>query len=143
MAVLGKEINLKNEGCVAVEHLDGYEKQYARNLWRSVLCYRGFCATPNHAIIMNGKYTSLRNECQNSNKCSVEQRWVNNLRIVSNRYAVVKHDIIITPYDYRFPKFITWIVQCSQELFPSSLLPLIMVIILIKEQLPRILTNKK
>ncbi len=52
-----------SEGCVAAEHLKGYSLQHKTNLWRGVLCSRGFCATPNHAIIVGGKLTSLKKLC--------------------------------------------------------------------------------
>lgn len=39
-----------NEGCFAVEHLDGFVLQHPKHLMRPVLWANGFCATPNHAI---------------------------------------------------------------------------------------------
>lgn len=52
-----------NEGCVAVEHLRRYVMQYYWNLRRTVLSYNNFCATPNHAIIFDGEYTSIKRLC--------------------------------------------------------------------------------
>lgn len=52
-----------NEGCVAVEHLKGYALQNRYDSSRPVLCFREFCATPNHPLIIHGKYTSMKIIC--------------------------------------------------------------------------------
>ena len=105
----------KNEGCVAVEHLRGCVLQHRRHLLRPVLCGRGFCATPNHAIIVNGKLTSMAHLCtQGGWSCLRTQRRVNNLKISSNTRAFAGN-ITITPYDIRFPVIATWIVQILED----------------------------
>lgn len=110
----------KNEGCVAVEHLKGYALQHQYDLIRPVLCFEGFCATPNHALIIHGKYTSMKRMCDKdgewSGRCDADERRVNNLRLVYGRRAKYNTNIIITPYDIRFPKAAVWIVQISQEI---------------------------
>lgn len=107
-----------NEGCVAIEHLEGYHLQHSTHLLRSVLCWNEFCSTPNHAIIVAGKYTSIGKLCQSGawKNCRKEFKLVNNLRIVRNSYAALKsRDIIITAFDVRFPRVLTWAVQLVQE----------------------------
>lgn len=114
-----------NEGCVAVHHLSGYVLQHRTNLIRPVLCSRGFCATPNHAILLRGVLTSMRNLCGSSEwKCVNALMPVNNLKVTVNRRARFSNDIIITPYDIRFPKFATWIVQILENVLEVSLMTL-------------------
>lgn len=106
----------RNEGCVAVEHLEGFVLQHRTHLLRSVLCSSGFCATPNHGIIVDGVYTSMKQLCfEGSWKCFRQIKWVNNLKVAANRRAVVSDSIIITPYDVRFPKAAIWVVQISED----------------------------
>lgn len=108
----------RNEGCVAVEHLEGYELQHPRDLRREVLCARGFCATPNHAIIVGGEYTSMRRLCGGvwTGECTKSVKLVNNLKIAANRRAVVG-DIVVTPYDIRFPIWLIWVVQILEDVW--------------------------
>jgi len=111
-----------NEGCVAVEHLTGYVLQHPAHLTRQVLCAQlggtFFCATPNHAIIVDGVMTSMKLLCA-STQCTRSVREVNNLRISSNRRAVVNQRVTITPYDMRFPKIAVWAVQLLQDALPA------------------------
>eukprot|EP00171_Calliarthron_tuberculosum_P018813 IDg18813t1 len=81
------------EGCVAVEHLHGYVLQHRQNLRRSVLCARGFCATPNHALIVRGRWTSMRRLCAEEWTCTASIRLVNNLKVSANTRAVVNDEI--------------------------------------------------
>lgn len=105
-----------NEGCVAAEHLVGLEVQHKTHLLRAVLCWRGFCATPNHGIFVYGRYTSLRKFCTLTYECTVQVRLVNNLRIFRRRRVQVTPEVAITPYDERFPWWTIWLVQSVQEL---------------------------
>lgn len=108
----------RNEGCVAIEHLEGYVLQHPTHLRRQVLCARGFCATPNHGIVVGGEYTSMRRLCGGKwlGDCSSRVTLVNNLKIAANRRAVVG-DIIVTPYDVRFPKWSIWVVQILEDIW--------------------------
>lgn len=106
-----------NEGCVAVEHLEGYVLQHAQHLMRPVLCAHEFCATPNHAIIVGGEYTSMKRLCGNTWKCSQHVMLVNNLKVTANRRARVSEHIVVTPYDIRFPKVAVWVVQIVEGLW--------------------------
>lgn len=105
----------RNEGCVAVEHLEGYVLQHAAPLRRSVLCAHGFCATPNHAIIVGGKLTSMRVLCGSEWKCVRSVKMVNNLKLAANRRAKVSELVMVTPYDLRFPKAAVWVVQIAED----------------------------
>lgn len=118
------ECKSMNEGCVAVEHLKGYVLQHPRPLRRHVLCYNGFCATPNHAIIVDGKMTSMKRMCstQASWNCYSDIKWVNNLKISANTRAVFNDHITITPYDLRFPVPLIWAVQMTQDALQLVLL---------------------
>lgn len=114
-------LTAKNEGCVAIEHLSGLKLQHSRHLQRPVLCHNGFCATPNHAILVRGVgYTSMKRECSNTGKwygeCTVDEKMVNNLRLLYHRKIRINDDITITPFDYRYPKAAVWVVQIIQEL---------------------------
>lgn len=105
-----------NEGCVAVNHLKGYVLQHHTHLLRPVLCFSGFCATPNHGIIVDGAYTSMKNLCSSGKwKCICQTKWVNNLKLAVNRRAVISEHFIITPYDVRFPKVAIWAVQMLED----------------------------
>lgn len=105
-----------NEGCVAIEHLEGYVLQHATHLLRPVLCARGFCATPNHALIMNGEWTSMKRLCTNKWSCVRAVKLVNNLKLSANRRAVINEDIVVTPYDIRFPVWAVWVVQIGEDI---------------------------
>lgn len=113
-------LKAKNEGCVAIEHLAGLKLLYSRNLKRLVLCHGGFCATPNHAILVRGVgYTSMKRECSKKGKwygeCTVDKKLVNNMRLIYNRKLRINDDITITPFDFRYPKAAVWIVQIVLE----------------------------
>ncbi len=106
-----------NEGCVAIEHLEGYVLQHKQHLTRDVLCADGFCATPNHAIIVDGAYTSMKQLCNAGWKCTESVKLVNNLKVWANRRAVVNDRITVTPYDVRFPKAASWVAQAAEEVY--------------------------
>lgn len=108
----------QGEGCVAVEHLDGYILQHGTHLLRPVLCSRGFCATPNHGIIVDGVYTSMKKLCSDGSwQCIRQSKLVNNLKVAANRRAVVSDSIVVTPYDVRFPKAAIWSVQMLEDVW--------------------------
>lgn len=102
-----------NEGCVAIEHLNGYDLQHKNHLRRMVLCSSSeqFCATPNHAIIVDGKWTSMKQLCKSTWNCVRTVKLVNNLRITSHRRATISEGIILTPFDIRYPRWCVWVVQ--------------------------------
>lgn len=106
------------EGCVAVEHLLGYHLQHRNHLLRPVLCHKGFCATQNHALEVNGVITSIRAECESGRwkNCRMDSKLVNNLRIWKTSRARVNEHIVVLPYNVRVPFILTWIVQLVQEL---------------------------
>lgn len=107
-----------NEGCVAVEHLQGYIMQYFWNLRRTVLCYNDFCATPNHGIIFDGEYTSIQRLCSSGrwSPCIPKVKYVNNLRLLSNREVRFSDRLVITAYNFNFPKMLIWILQLAQDI---------------------------
>lgn len=105
-----------NEGCVAIEHLEGYALQYKKHVRRPVLCANAFCATPNHAIYVDTVYTSMKRLCATQWQCTRDVKLVNNLRIVENTRAIVSQRIIVTPYDYRVPIVLCWIAQFFFEI---------------------------
>lgn len=109
--------NKANEGCVAIEHLEGYVLQHPRHLMRPVLCANGFCATRNHAIIVDGEYTSMRRKCAKTWTCTERVMLVNNLKLAANRRARVNKHIVVTPYDIRFPKAVIWAVQMLEDVW--------------------------
>ena len=75
-------LKLMNEGCVAVEHLNGSHRLYRRHLRRSVLCGRGVCAATNHALVVDGMYTSMQTLCTEGGlACVRTTKLVNNLRM--------------------------------------------------------------
>lgn len=106
-----------NEGCVAIEHLQGYVLQHPRHLMRPVLCATGFCATKNHALIIGGEYTSMGRKCVKDWKCTKRVMLVNNLKLASNRRARVSQHVVVTPYDIRFPKIGIWVVQMLEDVW--------------------------
>lgn len=106
-----------NEGCVAIEHLQGYTLQHVNHLQRSVLCAHGFCATPNHAIIVEGEWTSMKHLCANKWDCVKSVKMVNNLKAIANSRAVFNDLITITPYDLRFPRWGVWLVQFAEDIY--------------------------
>ena len=103
-----------NEGCVAIEHLEGYVLQHAQHLKRRVLCAERFCATPNHAIIVDGKMTSMKQMCTGDWTCIEAEKLVNNLNMFVNRRAMITDHITITPYDIRFPRWCVAITQATE-----------------------------
>ncbi len=113
-----------NEGCVAIEHLHGCAVQHRVHLQRAVLCSRGFCATPNHAIIVDGIWTSMRSLCSNGWKCTEDLRLVNNLKISEATRLRIDDHIVVTPYDARFPVVIPWIVQIAEDIVAIVMLSL-------------------
>ena len=109
--------NPPNEGCIAVEHLRGAALQYRRHLTRNVLCTRGVCATPHHALIVDGVWTSLRALCALPGAaCTARTALVNNLRIASNTRHAVAPGVVATPYDVRFPCAASFVAQAALEL---------------------------
>ncbi len=118
------------EGCVAAEHLRGYVLQHDRHLWRYVLCSRGFCATPNHALIVDGTWTSMKRLCAGTWRCVATRRYVNNLRVTGNRRALVG-DIIVTPYDLRYPRWAVWVVQIAEMVLRAVAAPLALLALLV------------
>lgn len=104
-----------NEGCVAVEHLEGYVLQHRQHLSRAVLCSRGFCATPNHALIVQGQWTSMKQLCAGEWQCVQTVKLVNNLKVSANTRAVITDEITVTPYDVRFPIAAVWFVQMAED----------------------------
>ena len=114
------------EGCVDVAHLRGKVKSY-QHVWhlkRNVLCYRAFCATPNHAIIVDNVWTSMSRLCSSVWSCTADVRLVNNLNMFERTRLVVQlepaqsdnggNTVIITPYDVRLPRFVTWLLQIAE-----------------------------
>lgn len=115
-AVKGKKQSV-NEGCVAVEHLNGLQLQYRYPTKRNVLCLEGFCATPNHGIFYRGIYTSMKKLCRMPEmSCANDVRFVNNLRVFVHKRVRVNELIEITPYDERFPFIIAYVIQGIQEI---------------------------
>lgn len=106
-----------NEGCVAVEHLASASLQHTEHLRRSTLCARGFCATPNHAIVVEGRWTSMKAMCEGEWECTKEVKLVNNLKLAVNRRWRFDESIVITPYDARFPRAAVWAVQMAEDVF--------------------------
>ncbi len=105
------------EGCVAVEHLQGAGPLEHMLHWRrSVLCSHGFCATPNHAIIVAGEWTSMKRLCATAWSCTRAVKWVNNLSVFGSRnrrltVPSISPQIVVTPYDVRIPIPVTWALQ--------------------------------
>jgi len=110
-----------NEGCVAVKHLVGYKLQHMRHLLRPVLCHNGFCATPNHAVYYNGRYTSLKVLCESPGiVCDDSQMEVNNLKISAGYLRVrVTAEFEVTPFDFRFPWWAAYIAQGVEDVLES------------------------
>eukprot|EP00171_Calliarthron_tuberculosum_P007518 IDg7518t1 len=114
-----------NEGCVAAHHLTGYSLQHRENLMRPVLCAHGLCATPNHALLYRGVLTSMRHLCISQDwSCVYAVMPVNNLNVIKNRQVRFSKDIVITPYDIRFPRFATWVAQILENALEVSLITL-------------------
>ena len=104
-----------NEGCVAIEHLEGYVLQHPKHLVRQVLCAHGFCATPNHAIIVDGAWTSMKRLCSSQWQCTRSVKLVNNIKAKVNSRVRVNERIVVTPYDLRFPRWGVWLVQFLED----------------------------
>ena len=104
-----------NQGCIATQHLRGFKTQYKRDLQRHVLCNEGFCATHYHALEFHGRLTNMDELCNRGEwqgLCSENFTWVNNLAVWSSRRAIHEQSgIVFTPYDTRFPWYLTWISQ--------------------------------
>ena len=108
----------KNEGCVAIRHFrKDAVLQHRWHLERDVLCWRSFCATPNHGIYYRGMYTSLGEICRKTRKCIRSRTLVNNLKLMVHRRYRVNAEFVITPYDVRFPWLLIWVVQIAEDLF--------------------------
>lgn len=111
------------EGCVDIEHLKNENYMaHSVNLLKPVLCMRNdgdtFCATRNHAIVYKNEWTSLGSVCEKA-KCWREMKYVNNLSVFSrNRYKWIHRHIIISPYDIRVPRFMTWLFQIAEVAIP-------------------------
>ena len=103
-----------NEGCVAVEHLEGYALQHSRHFKRRVLCAEGFCATPNHAIIVDDEITSMKQLCRGKWSCVETEKLVNNLNVFVNSHAKINDRITVTAYDIRFPRWCVVIAQAME-----------------------------
>lgn len=106
-----------NQGCVAIQHIKGHRMQYRRHLKRQVLCSTedGFCATPDHAILFDDKWTSLKRLCKKSLNCTKELRLVNNLKVLYRSQVRFNERIVITAFDARFPKFVIYVAQIAQD----------------------------
>lgn len=105
------------EGCVAVEHLKGRKLQHT-TVRRPVLCAFGLCATPNHALLVSGTWTSMREKCDEGLwKCDEDVKAVNNLHIPYGTRVRFNEDIVITPYDARFPIALTWLIHIVMDIF--------------------------
>lgn len=106
----------RNEGCVAVEHLGSFPTQHATPLLRPVLCGRRLCATPNHALVVRGVWTSMLKLCGSGTwKCTARMAYVNNMKIAAGTRLRFDEDVVITPYDDRFPVAGPWIVQMAED----------------------------
>lgn len=107
-----------SEGCVAVEHLRGAVLQHRAHLRRRVLCGRGFCATPNHAIEVDGVQTSMRELCAPDGAwtCVPSVRMVNNIKVKVHAWWEVRPGLVVTPHDARFPRVATLISQTLEDL---------------------------
>ena len=111
----GKPASPTNEGCVAIRHFrKDAVLQHRWHLERDVLCWRRFCATPNHGVYFRGVYTSLGELCR-ANKCIRSRMLVNNLKITVQRRYRVDFEFVVTPYDVRFPWIVIWIVQIAED----------------------------
>lgn len=112
------EVDSIFEGCVAIEHLPGVGLQHAAHLRRRVLCWNRFCATPNHAIIVDGKWTSMKAMCSAGGEwnCTRTIKRVNNLSVAYNTRYRYNRRIVITPYDSRFPRALMWLAQIIEDL---------------------------
>jgi len=103
-----------NEGCVAIEHIKGYYTLHRNDMMRRVLCVPeiDFCATPNHALLIDGKWSSLKKMCTKEGwECTEEERLVNNLNFLFRTRLRFNDRIVITPYDASWPIFCTAIAQ--------------------------------
>lgn len=104
--------NPLNEGCIAVIHLQGAKLLYRNNLHRTVLCEGSICATPNHALIVDGEWTSMQKICDSGRwSCVRTTKYVNNLRISHNRRITIAPGVIATPYDVRYPRIASVLAQ--------------------------------
>lgn len=99
-----------NEGCVDVAHLKGYYTLHRNDMKRRVLCVPElkFCPTPNHALLVDDKWTSLKKLCTKEGwECTEEERMVNNLNVFFRTRLRFNDRIVITLYDAYWPIFAT------------------------------------
>lgn len=106
------------EGCVAIEHLRGANLHHVRHLRRRVLCARGFCATANHALLINNRWSSMKQMCgkRGSWNCTRSIKMVNNLSVAYHSRWRYDRTIVITPFDARFPNILIWLGQIVEDL---------------------------
>ena len=79
-----------------MHHLHGYVLQHQRHWTRQVLCSHGVCATRNHALIVDGRLTSMDELCTRGSWHFITRSMlVNNLKISANRRASVSDRIVI------------------------------------------------
>lgn len=123
-----------NAGCVAVEHIQGHQLQYTRHLLRRVTCWNEICATQHHSLIVNGKWTTMLSLCsQQQQECTEREMYVNNLAIAFTTRLQLTENVIVTPYDARYPIFLCWLAQMvhdsiwliSQSMFMSFIAALL------------------
>eukprot|EP00171_Calliarthron_tuberculosum_P021268 IDg21268t1 len=57
----------------------------------------------------------MKRLCAGEWKCVRTSKLVNNLKISANTRAIVSEDIVVTPYDLRFPLWATWVVQIAED----------------------------
>jgi len=108
-----------NEGCVAVDNFPPHAVlQHREHLVRSVLCHNEFCATPNHALIVAGRWTSMKQLCATWT-CVRTVKLVNNLKAFANSRFTFG-DITVTPYDIRYPRWCVWVIHLIQHLGIAS-----------------------
>lgn len=102
------------EGCVDSSILPtSCRRIHSEDVMADVLCFSGLCATPNHQIFVDGGLTSLKRVCggRQSRKCSVTRMAVNNCYHRDVLAFELASGIVVTPYDDRFPHWLTRIVQ--------------------------------
>lgn len=130
-----------NEGCVAVEHLIGYQTLHPRDLNRYVLCMYGFCATPNHAIIVHETFTSMKLLCGSVWNCTSRMGLVNNIKVWQNTRVRVSDLITISPYDIRYSRCAIWIAQIVSE-FTSPIVILPLALLFASFHIPRMIESR-
>ncbi len=58
----------------------------------------------------------MRELCAAEWNCVRSVRWVNNLRITKIRRWRIDENVVVTPYDARFPRLAVWVVQVAQDI---------------------------